>query len=262
MTLNIDLLQKKMCGILCADVRISAIGENIYRVATPFSFSDGDAYQIYIREMPNGVLRMSDCGHTFMRLSYENDMSKMREGIRNKIINSILADGEIKEEDGEFFVDFIPDEMAQTLFRFGQTLTRVTDISFLNKTRGESTFYSDLYESITNLVGKDKIEKDFILPELPDAQNYPVDFRISDNKSSLFLFGIPNRDKARLATIILGKFLIERIPFESILVFSDQTQIPRNDLARLSNVGGEMVASLDAQEDLSRKVFRRLGMSH
>ena len=61
--------------------------------------------------------------------------------------------------------------------------------------------------------------------------------------------------------------LIERIlgeeevgqDFDSILVFSNQAEIPQMDLARLSDVGGDMVSSLASREDLRRKVERRIG---
>jgi len=50
----------------------------------------------------------------------------------------------------------------------------------------------------------------------------------------------------------------EKLAFDSLLVFEDQTAIPRRDLARLSNVGGEQVSSLAANDDLTRKVKLRL----
>jgi len=43
-----------------------------------------------------------------------------------------------------------------------------------------------------------------------------------------------------------------------LLIFSDQSSIPRQDLARLSNAGGEMIASLDAESDFSRKLSRKV----
>ena len=46
--------------------------------------------------------------------------------------------------------------------------------------------------------------------------------------------------------------------FESIIVFENQVEIPRMDLARLSDVGGEMISSLDASDDFSRKLLRRV----
>lgn len=48
------------------------------------------------------------------------------------------------------------------------------------------------------------------------------------------------------------------LDFDSILAFSDQTEIPRLDLARLSDVGGDMVSSLESSADLRRKLERRM----
>ena len=71
-------------------------------------------------------------------------------------------------------------------------------------------------------------------------------------------FHVPNRDKARLTTIILSRFHQLHLDFDSILVFSDQAAIQRLDLARLSEVGGDMVSSLESSEDLRRKIERRV----
>ncbi|MDY0026587.1 MAG: hypothetical protein RBS33_11425, partial [Lentimicrobium sp.] len=73
--------------------------------------------------------------------------------------------------------------------------------------------------------------------------------------------GIPNRDKARLTTIILERLLRAMADFDSLLIFSDQGSIPKQDLARLSNAGGEMIASLDAEADFSRKLLRKVNMN-
>jgi hypothetical protein len=59
-----------------------------------------------------------------------------------------------------------------------------------------------------------------------------------------------------LVTIILEHWLRASVEFDSLLIFADQQEIPRKDLARLSNVGGEMVASLDAREDIQRKILK------
>ena len=86
-----------------------------------------------------------------------------------------------------------------------------------------------------------------------------MDYRI-EGKSGipLFLYGVPNRDKARLTTIMLGYFHRHGLSFESIIVFEDQAEIPRVDLARLSDVGGDMISSLESTEDLSRKLLMRI----
>ncbi len=70
----------------------------------------------------------------------------------------------------------------------------------------------------------------------------------------MFLYGVLNRDKARLTTIMLSYFLLHKLEFESIIAFANQQEFPRLDLARLTNVAGTAVSSLDAEPDLRRKV--------
>ena len=96
-------------------------------------------------------------------------------------------------------------------------------------------------------------------PDVPNAEAFPVDFQIEGKDGvPLFVYGVPNRDKARLTTIMLGHFHRHQLEFESVIVFQDQTEIPRVDLARLSDVAGDMVSSLEATEDLNRKLLRRV----
>ena len=101
-----------------------------------------------------------------------------------------------------------------------------------------------------------QILTDYSLPGESDAESYPIDYRIEGKRAPLFLFGIGGRDKAMLVTIILEHWLRAKVEFDSLLIFQDQQEIPRRDLARLSNVGGEMVASLDASEDFQRKIIK------
>lgn len=258
MNMDIEKLQKEICSILCADVQLLQRNGSIVMLQTPFSFADGDPYQIYLRELPSGQLRMSDKGHTLMHLSYENDIDKFREGTRGKIFDGILSELDLAESDGEFYLDFNPDKIGYALFRFGQAITKINDLTFLNRIRVESTFYEDLYESITRTISEDKITKDYVYPHMDKGEDYPIDYRIEGKDAPLFLFGVPGRDKARLTTIVLERLLRENAQFESLIVFANQADMPRADLARLTNVGGEMVSSLDAQQDLDRKLLRRV----
>ena len=55
---------------------------------------------------------------------------------------------------------------------------------------------------------------------------------------------------------MLSHYLRRGLTFESVIVFADQRKIPRLDLARLTNVAGMAVASLDAEQELRRKIER------
>lgn len=257
-TLDINKLQEQLCTLLCTNIRLVEKKGGLNLIETPFYFSDGDPYQIYLKEMPGGVLRLTDMGHTMMHLSYENEVIKFREGTRGKIFEQIKAEHDLQEENGEFFIETPIENITFNLFRLGQALTRLNDITFLNRVRAESTFYEDLNEQLFRIVTEEKIQKDFQYEGIENSQDYPIDYCIEGKHSPLFVFGIPNRDKARLTTIILERLLRANADFDSLLIFSDQQSIPKADLARLSNAGGEMIASLDAEADFTRKLNRKV----
>lgn len=243
---------------MCAEVSITAKSDSLLTVETPFFFADGDPYQVYIKEMPGGIIRLTDMGHTMMHLSYDNDIDKFREGTRGRLFDQIKAELSIDEDNGEFFVDTSSENMGQNLFRLTQALTKINDLSFLNRFRVESTFYDDLHDKLYRYVDEALITKDYYYEEMDNALDYPIDYKIDGKHAPLYLFGIPNRDKARLTTIILERLLRSNANFDSLLIFSDQGTIPKSDLARLSNAGGEMIASLDAEADFSRKLSRKV----
>jgi hypothetical protein len=226
------------------------------QIVTPFTFPDGDTFQLYLEEAAAGSVRLTDFGHTFMHLSYENDLAKFREGTRGKLLDQVLADSGLRDEQGRLVLDSSLETLGTNILQFGQALTRIHDLTFLNRARVASTFYEDLKERLYGLVAPEKIKPDYILPDHAEAESYPIDFRIEGKRAPLFLFGVATRDKALLVTIVLEHWLRAKVEFDSLLIFQDQQLIPRADLARLSNVGGEMVASLDAADDFQRKIIK------
>ena len=256
MNIDIENLQKMLCQALCADIAIIPQNDRLM-IRTPFLFADGDSYILMLEESSGGNLRLTDGGHTLMHLSYENDIDKFSKGTRGRLFNQVLLNEDVKEEKGELYIETSPSDLGTTIFRLSQTITSITDLTFLNRVRVESTFYEDLAEMLNRIVDQDKIQKDYIYPDIENATDYPIDYKIEAKADPLFVFGIPNRDKARLATIVLERLLRADAMFDSVLVFADQGAIPRLDVARLSNAGGEMIASLNAQDDLERKIIRK-----
>lgn len=261
MQIDLEKLQETLCNLMCAEVRIRPRSSNLLAIHTPFYFADGDPYQIYIKERPGGILRLSDMGHTLMHLSYDNDIDKFREGTRGTLFDQIKSEMSVDEDDGEFFIETSVESLGFNIFRFGQALTKINDLTFLNRFRAESTFYEDLKEQLFRTIPEEKIKKDYFYEQMQDARDYPIDYRIEGKNDPLFVFGIPNKDKARLTTIVLERLLRENAHFDSLLIFADQSSIARPDLARLSNAGGEMIASLDAQNDFKRKLLNRVELN-
>lgn len=258
MAIDVDGLRKTLREQLCRDIVIDERPNGFLMVRSHFEFADGDQYTMYVSEAgPNG-LRLSDLGNTLMHISYDHDIDRFISGTRGMLIEQILNESGVRQDGGEFYIDTSAENLTKAFICFGQAMTRICDLTFLSRTNARSTFYKDLSDALSKIVDEDKIEKDYS-PNVPDADLHPVDFKLQGNGNlPILLHGVHNRDKARLATICLSHFHRHGLEFESILVFKDQREIPRLDLARLSNVGGEMVASLASHADLKRKLRRKV----
>lgn len=257
--MNTALLEQSLCAALCASVTVTQRDSALWRVDTPWMFPDGDGYSIYISPSPIGGLRVSDQGMTLMRMSYENDISKLRDGTRGHLLAQVLADAGLREDEGEFFLDTTTQELGATVLRLGQALTRVHDLTFLNRARVEGTFYEDLREKLHLLVGKERLIERYVVPGIANGSDYPVDYYITGGASPMYLFGVPNKDKARLSTIILQHLIGVGQEFDSMVIFQNAADVPKADLGRLMNAANDMIYSLDATNDFERKLMRRVG---
>lgn len=258
--MNINDLKRAVCSSLCADVQVIERSDGYFFVDTPFEFGDGDHYSLFMKFLPSGGVRITDRGTTFMRMSYLNDLAKFRDGSRGRLLEQVLTTAGLENEDGEIYVDVSGEQLGTSLVRFGQALTRVHDLTFLNKTRVASTFYEDLREQVQGIVGAEDVIENYIVPGVPMAEAYPVDLFVKGERSPLYIFGVPDQAKARLATIIIQYLRLHlnadhsRQRFKSLVVFQDQASIPHKDRGRLINVASMMVNTLEARDEMRFKL--------
>lgn len=258
MTIDVASLERLLCEQLCKAVSIDKRPDGQMLIRTEFAFPDGDSFPFHLSENAHGGVRLSDLGHTLMHISYDHEIDAFLQGTRGMLLERILAEGKVCRDGGSFYLDTTVARLPEAIFGLGQTLTRVYDLTLLSRTNVGSTFYDDLADCLFSLIDEAKLEPDFE-PDVPNGEAYPVDYRIDgESGTPLFIYGVPNRDKARLTTIMLGHFHRHELEFESIIIFENQAEIPRIDLARLSDVGGEMISSLDSVQDLNRKLLRRV----
>jgi hypothetical protein len=251
-------LEQELCKALCAKVTLRERQDGNILVTTPFSFPDGDSFSIYLKRLPSGGVRLSDMGSTLMHLSYEQDIEKIREGNRAKVFAQILSEMGIEDNEGELFLELPANQLAQGVFRFGQALTRVHDLTFLSRVQVENTFYDDLRERLTSIVGAERLQRDYVAPGVPNAEDYPADFCVTGAKKPLLIFGVPSQTKARLATIVMQHLQKHRFPFRGMVVYSDMSTIPRADVSRLTTAANDQVPSLDEFEALEYKIHDAL----
>ena len=260
MKFNPDSLGKLLGERLCEEVQVEARPDGMLMVRSSFAFPDGDRFPIRLSEVPGEGLRLSDQGHTLMHMSYEHDVDSFMDGPRGMLLDRVLGETGLTWDQGAFCFDTTPERLSESLFAFGQALMCIYDLTLFSRAHSASTFYDELKLSLLQLVDESRIHPDY-QPPVPNPEAYPVDFMLEGKDDMpLFLYGIPDQDKARLATMMLTHFHRHGVEFESLLVFADQTEIPRSVLAPLSDAGGEMVSTLASQEHLARKLRHRLGL--
>jgi len=248
-------LREQLCQQFCSAVFLKE-REGGALLSLPVHDRDGDAFTVFIQPIAAGW-RISDRGNTFMRLSYENDVERLLKGNRGRLLESFLTEAGATESDGEITVEGSADQLTGKLFVMAQVMGRISDLSLWTQSRTASTFLDDLREAIAKTVPADRIHEDYLIPGLPNADSYPVDFYIEAPRP-LYVFGANNREKARLVTIILSHLQLTQHDFDSLVVLSRLEDIPKPDMVRLMNAANDMVSSVSEAQALDRKLRHRL----
>jgi hypothetical protein len=249
-------LQELLCEQWCAELEV---GEDIagIRLSLPLVESDGDAITVWINRVVGGW-RLRDCGTALMRLSYDMDIDLLADGQRARVLDRILAEHQVRLENGELVCSVEEGQLGATLLRFGQAISRVGDIKLWTRARVASTFYDDLKATLVEIVGSDRLLIDYAVPDIPDSGNYLVDFAVLGGQRPLYIFGVPSSDKAKLATIVLLHLSQSKHIFESLIIPSDIDAIGKPDLRRLMNAANELVDSSSSRDAIQRKIIQRV----
>lgn len=253
---DLEGIRTELCRSLCADVKVIPRPDGAFLIDTPFYFPDGDGFTMYLERLATGGFKLTDKGATMMRLSYEQDVERLREGTRARVFDQILSEMGVNDDGGEIYLDAPANRLGDSIFRFGQALTRIHDLSFLNRVQIESTFYDDLMTTLGEVVGKDRLIRDYVAPGVLQADQYRADFGIESDRP-LLIFGVPNQTKARLATVVIQYLQQQNFNFHSLVVYQDMSALPRGDIARLTNAANDQVASVD-ENAIRRKVLDAL----
>ncbi len=256
MTEAAEAIRESLCATFCKDVAVHQRASGV-AVSLPLVGRDGDHLTAYVSAATGGW-RVSDMGSTLMRLSYENDLSKLLTGARDRLYQTVLKESGLLEDDGELFVEVPAAELSRGLFTLGQGVTRVEDLGLWSRTRVESTFKDDLREIVIAAAGSDKVIEDYQVPDIPGAENYPVDYFVNTPREPLFVFGVSNRDQARLSTIVLQHLQSHHLRFNSMVVYSNIDDIPRPDQKRLMIAANDSIPSIGERSSIVAKIQHRM----
>lgn len=251
-------LHNLLCEHWCADVAVmeDSVGT---RISLPLTDPDGDEITVWIVQRVGGW-RLRDCGTTMMRLSYELDVDLLSVGQRSKVLERVLNESQVSLENGELVCDVEEKGLGEALLRFGQAIQRVSDIKLWTQARVASTFYDDLRANLLDIVGPGLLHVDYAAPNVEDSENYLIDFAITAGVRPLYIFGVPNSDKAKLANIVLLHLQQAHHVFDSLIIPSDFESISKPDFRRLMNAANDVVDSSASVDVIRRKIQQRVAL--
>lgn len=243
----IDELESDISAALAREVRVHARRDGEVQVEVPFYFSDGDGFVVYVRDVGDGHLEVTDKAHTIQHMSYHVDTDKLRTGTRGGQFEQIRQRHRVEDRGGELVRTVLSDEgIGESVFAFVQALLQVSDLRLLEKEIVRSTFREDLRETIAGhfpgvIAGYFDAAKD------PDAR-YPIDFLLNGVSRPVAVFGIPSDEAALVALVTAKQFREWGRRLRLVAVESDQKDLTRRNVAWLSDTFDKQFSTLHGNE--------------
>ncbi|MBT9161298.1 MAG: hypothetical protein DDT26_02603 [Dehalococcoidia bacterium] len=227
-------------------VRLEEKRPNIQQVFAPLYHEDGDMMDVFLNLpkdanlLEGNQIRISDHGMTLMRLSYNFDLDTPN---KEKIFQRILLENGVSESEGEIYLETTPDSLYPALMQFSQAVGKVSNMRLFRRETLHSLFEEMLKDFIQATLARFQ-PKPSICP-IPDRDDLEVDWLFTPNGTPLYLFGVKDNARARLATISCLEFQRNKLPFRSMIVHEDFDTIARKDKARLTSACDKQFTSLD-----------------
>lgn len=210
----------------------------VYKVLAPFFYEDGDMYDIFIEELGQGRIRISDYGLTLMKLSYGFDIDTEH---KQEVLETIILQNRVQIDNGLIYLDIFPHQFAAGINQFAQVISKVTNMDIIGRELQKSMFPEMLHTFVTEFL------KDFDVTEnytpTSDGQ-LTVDYKIAAPRP-IFLYGVGENAKASKVVISCLTFKNQKVPFRSLIVYEDMDRLSRFNRAQLTNVVEKQYYTLD-----------------
>jgi len=212
----------------------------IYQLLLPIYHEDGDMVDLFIKQKDKNKYTLCDFGLTLQRLSYTYDIDTEN---KESILQRILAENSLLEEEGNICLDTNPETIYTDIMHITQAYAKIGSMRYFKREVIENLFYEMLDEFIVKELQEFKPQKK-VLP-IPNRDDLEADYSFSPNGHPVYLFGVKDVAKARLATISCLEYRMQKLNFRGWVVNEDFEKLPKKDRSRLTNTIDKQFTSFD-----------------
>lgn len=183
---------------------------------------------------------MCDYGLTLQRLAYSYDIDTEN---KEAILQKIIAENRLNEEEGNIYLETSPNTLFTDIMHITQAYAKIGSMRYFKREVVENLFFEILDEFIFSEL-KDFNPQKKVMP-IPGRDDLEADYSFQPNGKPVYLFGVKDVAKARLATLSYQAFLLQNIKYHGWVVTENFEALPRKDKLRLTNVCDKQFTSLD-----------------
>jgi hypothetical protein len=152
-------------------------------------------------------------------------------------------------------MDVNPESLYPAILQFAQTIAKVSSMQLYKREVIQNLFFELLDDFINESLVKYKPRKS-VYP-IATREDLEVDYEFIALPRPVYLFGVKDSAKARLATISCLEFQRNNLPFKSFIVHEDFEGLNKKDRTRITSAADKQFISLDDFRENAEQVFRR-----
>jgi hypothetical protein len=226
----------------------------IVQVLAPLFHEDGDMVDIFL-DLPDSSresIRISDHGMTLMRLSYAYEVDTPA---KQRILNRILSENGIAEDRGRLYLNTTQEHLYPALLQFAQTIAKVSNMQAFRREVMQNLFYEMLDDFVKSDLSRFHPIEGYL--PIPARDDLEVDWKLSLPRE-VFLFGVRDNAKARLAALACREFQLNSVRFRSVIVHEDfENGLSKKDQSRITNAADKQFTSLSDFQTNAERYFQR-----
>jgi hypothetical protein len=214
---------------------------DLVQILLPFHHEDGDLVDVFVEQTDEGrPVRLTDAGMTLMRLSYYCDTEAPG---RANVIERIARQAGVDSSEGVLTLDLATDDLYPSLMQFVQAVTRVSSVKVFRREVVRSLFYEQLRDFVHGEL-RDLSPSQNVVP-LPGRPELEVDYElVLPGQRPVYLFGVRDQAKARLAAVCCSEFLRSDLRFVSCIVHEEFDSLTKRDRDLVTNLADKQFTDL------------------